>query len=242
MSYSQRLLELGNPLTRLAHRSRFSAVLNILGHTKYSQALDYGCGDGWLLKTAYDQGIIHSGIGVDVADYMLSACQEIFAGISDFQFGKPDEISKKISPKSCDLIFCTETLEHIGNPDGALEQILIYCQPGAKLVISVPIEIGPSLLFKQIGRYFANLKGNYGYERYTLKELFDATILWNPNTFPSSHSENSEYTGHKGFDYRKLEKLLQEKVKIERRIFSPFPWSGNLLNSTVIWVCSVKSS
>lgn len=242
MSYSQRLLELGNPLTRLAHRSRFSAVLDVLGDTKYTQALDYGCGDGWLLRTAYDRGITTSGIGVDVADYMLSACQEILAGIPNFQFCKPDEISQKISPKSCDLIFCTETLEHIGNPEKALEQILIYSQRGAKMVISVPIEIGPSLLFKQIGRYLANIKGNYGYERYNLKELFAAVTLWDTNSFISSHSMKSEYTGHKGFDYRKIEKLLDKKVKIEQRIFSPFPWSGNLLNSTVIWVCRVENS
>lgn len=242
MSYSQRLLQQGNPLTRLAHRSRFNAVLDILGNNKYKQALDYGCGDGWLLRTAYDRGMIKSGIGVDVEDYMLSACQEIFAGIGSFQFCKPTEISQKISPQSCDLIFCTETLEHIGYPARSLDLILNYCQPGAKIVISVPLEIGPSLLLKQIGRYFANLKGNYGYERYTLKELCSAAILWDTNSFPSSHSLESEYTGHKGFDYRKIENLLQEKLKIERRIFSPFPWSGNLINSTVIWVCNVESA
>lgn len=240
MSYSQRLLQQGNSLTRLAHRSRFSSVLNVLGNTKYNQALDYGCGDGWLLKTAYEEGIISSGIGIDVADYMLEACQEIFVDIPGFQFGKPEEISQRITPKSCDLIFCTETLEHIGHPEKALEQILSYSQPGAKMVISVPIEIGPSLLLKQIGRYFANLGGNYGYERYKLNELFSAAILWNTNTFTSSHSSQSDYTGHKGFDYRKLEKTLQEKVTVEKTIFSPFPWSGDLLNSTVIWVCRVN--
>ena len=242
MSYSQRLLQQGNPLTRLAHRSRFNAVLDVLGNNKYTQALDYGCGDGWLLRTAYDRGIITSGIGVDVEEYMLSASLEIFAGINGFQFSKPEELSQKILPQSCDLIFCTETLEHIGYPAKAIDLILTYCQPGAKMVISVPLEIGPSLLWKQIGRYLANLKGNYGYERYTLKELFSATILWDTNSFPSSHLMQCEYTGHKGFDYRKIEKLLSEKLRIERRIFSPFPWSGNLLNSTVIWVCNVKGA
>lgn len=240
MSYSQRLLQQGNPLTRLAHRSRGSSVLNVLGNAKYKQALDYGCGDGWLLKTAYEEGIITSGIGIDVEDYMLAACQEIFVGIQGFQFGKPEEISQAIPPKSCDLIFCTETLEHIGHPEKALEQILYYSQPGAKMIISVPIEIGPSLVFKQMGRYFANLRGNYGYERYKFDELFSAAILWNTNTFTSSHSSHSDYTGHKGFDYRKLEKILKERVTVEKTLFSPFPWSGNLLNSTVIWVCRVN--
>ena len=105
------------------------------------------------------------------------------------------------------------------------------------MIISVPIELGPSLLVKQVGRYLANLKGGYGYERYSPSELFSAAILWDTNSFPSSHSLNETNKGHKGFDYRKLEKLLQDKVKIERRIFSPFPWFGNLLNSTVIWIC-----
>lgn len=239
MSYSQRLLQQGNQLTRLAHRSRFSAVLNALGSTRYTQALDYGCGDGWLLKIAYEQGIISSGIGVDVADYMLDACQENFAGIPSLKFCSPDEISERISPQSCDLIFCTETLEHIGNPEKVLDLILRYSKSEAKMVISVPIEIGPSLLFKQMGRYLANLKGNYGYEPYHMKELLSASIIWDTNSFESSHSLKQEYTGHKGFDYRKIETLLQQKVTIEQRFFSPFPWFGDLLNSTVIWVCRV---
>ena len=242
MTYSQRLLQQGNPLTRLAHRSRFSAVLNLLGNTKYQQALDYGCGDGWLLKTAYEQGIISSGIGIDVADYMLEACQEKFIDIPEFKFSKPNELSKVISPQSCDLIFCTETLEHIGNADSALTQILTYSQPGATMIISVPLEIGPSLLFKQIGRYFANLKGNYGYEKYTLREIVSAAIMWDVESFPSSHSQKHDYTAHKGFDYRKIEKLLNQKVTIQQRKFSPFPWGSNLLNSTVIWVCRVKNT
>ncbi|MFB2922045.1 class I SAM-dependent methyltransferase [Aerosakkonema funiforme] len=241
MSYSQRLLQKGNRLTRFAHQSRFSAVLNVLGNTRYDRALDYGCGDGWLLRTAYEQNTVKSGIGVDVDPYMLSACQEIFADIPGFQFCKPEELSQKIPPQSCDIIFCTETLEHIGHPEKALERILIYCKPKATMVISVPIEIGPSLLLKQMGRYFANRNGNYGYEPYKLKEIFSAAILWDAHSFTSSHSLQSDYTGHKGFDYRKIENLLQEKVKIERQIFSPFPWSGSFLNSTVIWVCSVSS-
>lgn len=242
MTYSQRLLQQGNPLTRLAHRSRFSAVLNLLGNTKYQQAIDYGCGDGWLLKTAYEQGIISSGIGIDVADYMLEACQEMFTETPGFKFCKPEELSKVITPQSCDLIFCTETLEHIGNPEKALAEILTYSQPGATMIISVPIEIGPSLLLKQIGRYFANLKGNYGYEKYTLREIVSAAIMWDVESFPSSHSLKNDYTAHKGFDYRKIEKLLSEKVKIQQRKFSPFPWGGNLLNSTVIWVCRVENT
>jgi len=237
MSYSQRILQQGNQLTRLAHRSRFSAVLDAIASEKYTQALDYGYGDGWLLKNAYDRGIITTGLVVDVDPSLLSASQEIFADLPYFNFFHVRDITEKIPPHSCDLIFCTETLEHVDNAEKALERMLQCCKPNAKMIISVPIELGPSLLVKQVGRYLANLKGTYGYERYSPSELFSAAILWDTNSFPSSHSLNEPNKAHKGFDYRKMEKLLQDKVKIEQIIFSPFPWFGNLLNSTVIWIC-----
>ena len=241
MSYSQRILQQGTHLTRLAHRSRFGTVLDTISSTQYTQALDYGCGDGWLLKLAYEQNLVKTGLGVDIDPLMLSACNDLFGDIPGFQFCQPRELSEKISPNSCDLVICTETMEHVGEPEHILEQMLLYSKPGAQMVISVPIEIGPSLLFKQLGRYFANSKGAYGYERYHLKELFAASILWDTNSFPSSHSLNAPARGHKGFDYRKIDKLLQKKVTIERRILSPFPWTGYLLNSTIIWLCRVTT-
>ncbi len=239
MFYSQRLLQQGNRLTRLAHRSRFGNVLDALRGVQYTQALDYGCGDGWLLKMAYEENLIEAGLGVEIDPVMLSACREIFADLPSFQFCQPHEISEKISPKSCDLILCTETLEHVEEPESVLQQMLAYSQPGAKIVISVPIEIGPSLLFKQVGRYFANRTGNYGYERYRLSELLSASILWDADSFPSSHSMKVPLRSHKGFDYRKIENLLQQKLTIEQRISSPFPWMGSLLNSTIVWICRV---
>ncbi len=248
MSYSQRLLQQGSSLTRLAHQSRFNKVLDLIRQNHYTQALDYGCGDGWLLRSAYNQGLISSGIGVDTADYMLAACHELFAEVPGFQFCRPRDVVKTIAPHSCDLAMCTETLEHVIDPEAALEQILSYCKPDAHLIISVPIEVGPSLLVKQAGRYLANLKGAYGYERYTPQELFTATVLWDATRFPSSHSipvdeiseeslEGASGRGHKGFDYRKIEQLLQQKLTIQQRVFSPFPLLGNLFNSTVIWIC-----
>lgn len=248
MSYSQRLLQQGSSLTRLAHQSRFSRVLDLIRRNHYTQALDYGCGDGWLLRSAYDQGLVSGGLGVDTAAYMLAACYELFSDVQGFQFCRPEDVANKIAPHSCDLAVCTETLEHVIDPEAVLEQILSYCKSEAHLIISVPIEVGPSLLVKQTGRYLANLKGAYGYERYTPQELFAATVLWDATRFPSSHSipgdeisaeslEEASGRGHKGFDYRKIEQLLQRKVTIQQRLFSPFPLLGNLFNSTVIWIC-----
>jgi len=240
MSYSERLLEKGNTLTRVAHKSRFQAVLNALGNQNYPCALDYGCGDGWLLRSAYEQGFIQAGFGIDISPDMLAASQETLKDIPGFKLGLPSETQTLISPQSLDLVFCTETLEHVPDPATILDTVLPLCKPNAKIVISVPIEVGPSLFVKQTGRYLANLKGGYGYERYTPKELFSAAILWDCKSFPSSHAQQSSYRAHKGFDYRDLEAVLNQKLTIEKKMFSPFPVLGNLFNSTVIWVGKKK--
>jgi 2-polyprenyl-3-methyl-5-hydroxy-6-metoxy-1,4-benzoquinol methylase len=239
MSYSQRLLEHGSSLTRLAHQSRFNRVLQLLDRP-YQQALDYGCGDGWLLKAACDRGLIRGGFGIDLAPHMLAACRSLFVEKPQFQFCQPQAMSEVIPLASCDLLLCTETLEHVQSPAQTIELILPYCQANAKVIISIPIEVGPSLLFKQIGRYLANLKSRYGYESYTLQELFSAVVLWDTQSFPSSHNQDVEVRSHKGFDYRKLEKTLREKIEIEQRLFSPFPWLGNTVNSTILYIGRVR--
>jgi 2-polyprenyl-3-methyl-5-hydroxy-6-metoxy-1,4-benzoquinol methylase len=240
MSYSQRLLQQGSHLTRLAHHSRFDSVLGAIAGVQYNLALDYGCGDGWLLKTAYEQNLIKAGLGVEIDPQMISAFEQTCINLPQLQVCQPQELAQKISPQSCDLILCTETLEHVGEPEKILDDMLHYSKSGATMVISVPIEIGPSLLLKQLGRYFANRNGNYGYERYRFQELFSAAILWDVKSFPSSHTMDISLKSHKGFDYRNIDKLLQEKVVIEKKFASPFPWMGNLMNSTMIWICRAQ--
>ncbi|OLP18779.1 hypothetical protein BST81_08545 [Leptolyngbya sp. 'hensonii'] len=241
MGYSERLLEKGNSLTRTAHRSRYKTVLDLIqGHPTaipYTLALDYGCGDAWLLRIALEQNLIRTGIGVDVDPQMVATCNAQFANQTDLQVCHPDDLPSRIAPHSCDLLLCTETLEHVHSVPAILADLLHYAQPQARLVISVPIEIGPSLLVKQMGRFLANWKGDYGYESYTPDELFAAGMLWDTDRFPSSHSSDATYKGHKGFDYRKVERLLRQTLQVEQQIFTPFPIAGNLFNSTVVWLC-----
>ena len=95
------------------------------------------------------------------------------------------------------------------------------------MIITVPIEVGPSLLGKQIGRYFAGLRRPYGYEKYTLRELVSAALLWNARGFDSSHlHDDVVMTGHKGFDFRDVEAALRARMQIEQTVYSPLPGFG----------------
>jgi hypothetical protein len=44
-------------------------------------------------------------------------------------------------------------------------------------------------------------------------------------------------SGHKGFDFRDVERELRDRMDVRRTVYSPFPAFGALLNSTVMWRC-----
>ena len=238
MAYSERLLTHGNFLTRMAHGGRYRRALELAGDVRGGIALDFGCGDAMILRRAQEAGIARSGYGVDADPAMRESAAATFAGIEGFRFVSPEELATVVPPGSCDLAICTETLEHVPNPGLILDQIVRYCRPGARVVITVPIEVGPSLLGKQIGRYFAGLRRPYGYEAYTMRELASAALLWDTRSFDSSHADKDAVsTGHKGFDFRDVEAALRARMQIEQSVYSPLPGFGSMLNSTVMWRC-----
>ena len=164
MSYSERLLERGSFLTRLAHNGRYRRALDLVGDLRGAIAIDFGCGDAMILRRAYDRGIVRGGYGVDNDPAMRESAAATFAGIDGFRFLHPDELTQVVAPGSCDLAICTEALEHIPQPAAILDAICRYCRPGGHALITVPIEVGPSLIGKQMGRYLADLRRPYGYE------------------------------------------------------------------------------
>jgi SAM-dependent methyltransferase len=243
MSYSERLLEHGSFLTRLAHNGRYQRALDLVGDLKGAIAIDFGCGDAMILRRAYDRGIVRCGYGVDNDPAMRESAAATFAGVDGFHFLHPDELAQQVAPGSCDLAICTEALEHIPQPAAVLDAICRYCRPRGHALVTVPIEIGPSLIGKQLGRYLADLRRPYGYEPYRLRELFSAAVLWNARGFESSHTDAAATgTGHKGFDFREIERQLKTRMDIERKLFSPFPALGALINSTVMWRCRTRPS
>jgi SAM-dependent methyltransferase len=242
MEYSDRLLNHGNFVTRLAHRRRLSTLFGLLNDRRYDRALDLGCADGWLLDQLARAGCVRGGIGVDADTNSLEVARQRFEGRSGFEFVTPDQVDH-IAEADADLLICTETLEHVDDAPGEIAKLARWGRPNARLLISVPIEVGPSLLVKQAGRFLANLTGSYGYETYKWSELLSASILWNPGAFESSHSHpTTNGKGHKGFDFRQVKAELERHCRIDRALFTPFPPFGTVFNSTAFYVCTVNPS
>jgi SAM-dependent methyltransferase len=243
MDYSDRLLNHGTFFTRLAHRSRLHTLFGLLDDRSYARALDLGCADGWLLDQLARAGRVTSGLGIDALPACIDMARRRFEGRANFEFITPDQTAT-LGRAEVDLLICTETLEHVDDAEGEIANLARWGKPNARLVVSVPIEVGPSLIVKQVGRYVANRAGAYGYEGYAWSELASAGLLWNADSFESSHrhSKPTGGKGHKGFDFRRVKGALERIGRIEKTLFTPFPFLGAALNSTAFYVCTVNPS
>src|SRR5262249_31852032 len=122
-----------------------------------------------------------------------------------------------------------------------LARVARLLAPNGTFLVSVPIEIGPTLLAKEAIRTIAAWRnlGDYAYkERYRLVELgmmFGAgpdTAIERP-AYPHEFIPGEVHLthGHKGFNWKALRRRLERDFLVERTRFSPLAWSRGLLSS-----------
>jgi 2-polyprenyl-3-methyl-5-hydroxy-6-metoxy-1,4-benzoquinol methylase len=210
--------------------------------------LDYGCGDGTFLALVQD--MFPEALGVDVAADQVADCARRFAGAPGIAFLPTSSLDDPRHLNRYDIVVCMEVLEHC--PDdiqlSVLDEMLAVTTPGGTVVISVPIEIGPPLAAKQSARALVALGGLSEYasrERYRPGELARMLFAGADTAIPRVEYEaeaGSRFTGHKGFNWRRLQKTIERRFDVERRLFSPLPVLGAWLNSQVWFVCRKRST
>jgi len=111
-------------------------------------------------------------------------------------------------------------------------------------IISVPIEIGPSLALKQSVRFLRSpFDREESYKLSELKTMFlanrETEISRKFNTVRLSDVSYAR-SGHKGFNWLCFEQYLEQNFTIVQKTFSPFPLTGKYFNSQVWFVCEKK--
>jgi len=115
---------------------------------KVGVVADIGCGTGTMLSILAQAGIGSQLIGVDLSDESLAKLRTAFAGDSKLTF-KVGSISRiPLDDQSCDLVICTETLEHLFPSDftEGLAEIARVLKPGGHLLTTVPLEERPAFV------------------------------------------------------------------------------------------------
>lgn len=229
-----------------SHGARFQRALSLLGPERV-RLLDYGSGDGTFLRLAADR--IASGWGADIAEGQILECRERLGSLSNLRFSTIGELSDPKHDATFDVVTCMETLEHC-LPDVVeivLADLARLVTPTGRVLISVPIEIGPSFLFKYAIRKLAawrNLSDYRHYESYTvgnaLKMIFSSahTSLERPAYGPPE----SRFHSHYGFNWRAMRERVRSRFTIERTTFSPLGFLGGWFSSQAWFVCRPKTT
>ena len=164
--YARKQIYCPSGLVRWSHGSRFEVARALVAPRAGGRLIDYGCGDGTFVAMVHAQFTETVGLDVDPkqideANARLGALAGVRFALTQAPFPGPQP------PARFDVVTCMEVLEHCLEDErrrviGVLADLVA---PGGLVVVSVPIEIGPSLAGKQLARAAAGLRrlGDYQY-------------------------------------------------------------------------------
>jgi SAM-dependent methyltransferase len=218
-------------LARFSHRGRFKNMASHLmqGKSENLSVLDYGCGDGSAID--FICGDLY--IGFEPYPEIFSELEErLLAQVNFSNAIACRDLSSLPQEYGFNFVLCLEVLEHLPID----ERLKFYrfareaISTGGKVVVSVPNELGAVGIIKHFNRM---IKGhetlNFQKARTLIMSAFYRTVK----------RTNREYINdHLGFDYREIQRELQENmpgaiVNVHQSPFSKLPI---FLNSQVFFV------
>ena len=224
-----------------SHGSRFALACALARQRAGGRLLDYGCGDGTFVAMIH--GDFREAVGADVDAGEIADCARRLGDLPGVRFALTREIDR--GPTGAwDVVTCMEVLEHCLEDERrrVIGVVAAAVAPGGVGIVSVPIEIGPSLAGKQSFRAIAGLRrlGDYAHrERYSpgdmLRGMFGRPVA-RVSIERAGPDGPYRYYGHKGFDYRDVERELSARFIVSKR-FTPIPLAGALLNSQAWFLC-----
>lgn len=224
-----------------SHGSRFDRARALVAPFAGGRLLDYGCGDGTFVAMVH--AAFAAACGVDTDAEQIDGCSARLGDLPNVRFVRVSELSRS-DEGTWTAVTCMEVLEHCLEEErrAIVERLARLVAPGGRVVISVPIETGPSLVGKQVFRAIAGLRGVGDYrhrERYSPLEMARGLFgLPVPRAaYPGASPEAGSYYGHKGFAWPDVQREIETCLSIEERSFTPMPWAGAALNSQVWFVC-----
>jgi SAM-dependent methyltransferase len=235
--YAKKQIHSRSALISWSHRGRFATGLRLAREVGGARLLDYGSGDGTFLAMLAGSDPIDLAGGAEIHQSIVDDCRHRFAGHARLQFDLVDGLDAPDKQASFDTIFCMEVFEHVVEPAPILDRLHRLLVPGGTLVISVPIETGLPVVVKQFVRRVAGWRGigHYpGTTGYTPVELLRSVFAGSTQHVARpvfSHPDGSTFHDHKGFNWRALRSLIEERFELVRQTTSPFGALGPQLGT-----------
>lgn len=233
MSYISQTTGHRNLLRRFSHLRRFELAARIIAPSPGERILDYGAGDASFLERL--EGDRSLDLELVAYEPVPRQYQELSAAAQGaLRHCQVVSSIDELDGQRFNAISCLEVLEHLppDQLDDALEDFRRLLKPGGRILVSVPLEIGPSALVKGIARRLMGDTDPAANLLNVLRALVGKRVPRTMNRFDG----HDYYFSHLGFDHRRLEKvLLQKGFRIENRHWSPFHALNGVLNSQVLY-------
>jgi SAM-dependent methyltransferase len=234
MAYADITIRDRNRIKRWLHARRFNDALAPLksGGDGTLRILDYGAGNGELVRRAHAVGRFEAWVYEPAPDLMAEAKQNL-AGLDRLVF-----VDSLDSVEGCafDFVFCLEVFEHLPYKESleAIAAIDRLVKPGGRVLIGVPHELFVPGLVKGLFR-MTRRPGEFDARP---RNVFAALMGRPPADRPAAEIAPgfNYHFYHLGFDHRVLERRLTVRFELERRWFSPAPFLGAFLNSEVYFL------
>ncbi len=236
-SYEAKQIFSPSRIVRWSHGSRFVLARGLVQSLGGKSLLDYGCGDGTFIKRVRD--LVDRCVACDMVPCDLSHLSEVtFVEIRDLDENHTHQY---------DLVFCMEVLEHCiaADVEKVLDDLQRLVSPGGTVVISVPIEIGPTLLGKQTMRRILGARklGDYEWtQRYSLRAMIKMLFADEHTAIYRTPLREGPLTwySHFGFNWRALKSKVGSRFLVAEERFSPLPWTRGLASSQVWFICKPR--
>ena len=228
MSYSELTIENPSLLKRFSHTKRFDIALELLAVERNDEILDYGTGDGFMLKkllSANPQSVV----GYEPMESQYKQLEEFISKQGIDNVAIIGDLSC-IETSRFDKICCLEVLEHLTEDNQILVLTSIKCllKNGGRAVVSVPIEVGLSGLLKNIARCILR----QAHPNTTFLNIFKSFLC-----LKIERGQEAYISSHIGFDYHDLEGLIVSVgFEIKSKHYSPLKGFRGFINSQIFFV------
>lgn len=189
----------------IPHIVRLNKIKKFIRKYKNKDSLSYadvGCSNGYLTNEISKIIDVKNITGFDWSDN-IPVASKTYPDINflDLNLNIPNKDLNQF-----DLVTCFETLEHVGNIENAIDNIISMKSNNGLIIISVPIESGPIGLIKYLIKrliYRYDFPFNDSELRYFIDLLFN-------NDISKYRPKQDSWGSHFGFDYREVNKIIRK--------------------------------
>lgn len=115
--------------------SFYGEVAEIVAAERPHSVVDVGCGAGNLLRAVVDKAAPERVVGIDHAAAGIQRAKQL---VPSGEFHARSLYDGLDAAETFDLVLCTEVLEHLRDPDAAVDVLVRLCGTAGRILITVP--------------------------------------------------------------------------------------------------------